>query len=64
MVAEAARTAGEEALRISQGKTASWETIGRDARALGVSTHTPYVDGAEFDEAMDSASRPEDRAQG
>ena len=57
LAAEAARTAGEEALRISQGESASWEMVGRDARASGVPTHTPYVDGAEFNEATDSATK-------
>ena len=39
---EEAWTRGEKALRISQGKTASWETIDRDARAQGFQ-HTPLT---------------------
>ena len=31
LAVEAARTAGEEALKLSQGETASWEAIGQDA---------------------------------
>ena len=61
---EVARTAGEEALKLNQGETASWDAIGRDALHSGLPTHTPYVDGVEYDESKDSAVPPEEVTRG